>query len=97
MPTKSKYNITDYSKQQADKLGVIISQSSNPKKKLDVFDKKGNFITNVGDSNYKDYPTYIKEKGLDYANKRRKLYKIRHDKDRHNKGTAGFYADKLLW
>lgn len=93
----SKYNITNYSKQQADKLGVVISQSSNPKKKLDVFDKKGNFITNIGDNNYKDYPTYIKEKGVTYANKRRELYKIRHDKDRHNKGSAGFYADKILW
>jgi len=54
----SKYNITNYTKQQAEKLGVIVSPSSNPKKKLDVFDKKGKLITKIGDSNYKDYPTY---------------------------------------
>lgn len=93
----SKYNITNHTKQQADKLGVIISKSSNPKKKLDVFDKNGKFITNIGDSNYKDYGTYIKENGLAYADKRRELYKIRHNKDRNIKGSAGFYADKLLW
>lgn len=93
----SKYNITTYTKQQAVKLGVTILPSSNPKKKLDVFDKNGKLITKIGDSNYKDYGTYIKEKGLDYANKRRELYKIRHNKDRNIKGTAGFYADNLLW
>jgi hypothetical protein len=31
------------------------------------------------------------------AEKRRKLYKDRHDKDRKVKGSNGFYADKLLW
>mgnify|MGYP003646861922 CR=1 FL=1 len=94
---KSKYNITNYTKQQAEKLGVTVLPSSNPKKKLDVFDKNGKLITKIGDSNYKDYGTYIKENGLAYADKRRELYKIRHDKDRKVKGTAGFYADKLLW
>jgi len=49
-----------------------------------------------------DYPTYLAkekkgyyEKG--YANKRRKLYKERHEKDRHVSGSAGYYADKILW
>jgi hypothetical protein len=49
-----------------------------------------------------DYPTYLAkekkgyyEKG--YANKRRKLYKDRHEKDRHVLGSAGYYADKILW
>lgn len=94
---KSKYNITNYTKQQAEKLGVTVLPSSNPKKKLDVFDKNGKLITKIGDSNYKDYGTYIKENGLAYADKRRELYKIRHQKDRKVKGSTGFYADKLLW
>jgi len=34
---------------------------------------------------------------MNYANVRRKLYKIRHKKDRLKRGTAGFYADKILW
>ena len=49
-----------------------------------------------------DYPTYMRlekegkvEKGT--AVKRRKLYKQRHESDRHTKGTNGFYADKILW
>ena len=31
------------------------------------------------------------------ANERRKMYKIRHQKDRLKKGTNGYYADQLLW
>ena len=31
------------------------------------------------------------------ANKRRKLYKIRHERHRNIKGTKSYYADKLLW
>jgi hypothetical protein len=31
------YVITDYSKQQAKKLGVDLRQSSNPKKKIDIY------------------------------------------------------------
>ena len=30
-------------------------------------------------------------------NKGRKLYKIRHNKNRNKKGTNSWYADKLLW
>lgn len=93
----SKYDITNYTKQKAEKLGVVVSKSKNPKKKIDVFDKKGNFLTSVGDSQYKDYGTYIKENGLEYANKRRELYKLRHNKDRKVKNSAGYYADNLLW
>jgi hypothetical protein len=35
------------------------------------------------------------EKGT--AEKRRKLYKIRHESDRKKIGTNGYYADKILW
>ena len=44
-----------------------------------------------------DFPSYIKLKGKKYAKTRRRLYKIRHEKDRHVKGSNGYYADKLLW
>ena len=90
------YQITDYTFQQAKKLGVDIKPSSNNKKKIDVM-KNGNKIASVGAIGYADYPTYIKEKGLAYANERRKLYKIRHSKDRQKVGTNGYFADKLLW
>jgi hypothetical protein len=90
------YNITEYSKNQAKKLGVEIKPSSRKDKKIDVFknDKK---IASIGASGYSDFPTYMKTKGKSYADERRKLYKERHEKDRHKKGTAGFYADKILW
>ena len=87
------YNITKYSKDQAQKLGVVIKPSKRVNKKIDVF-KNNDFIVSIGDKRYKDYPTYIIENGLDYANERRKLYKNRHKKDA---GVAGFYAKKILW
>lgn len=89
------YQITDYSKNKAKELGVKIKPSSKPNKKIDVYLKDA--VISIGDNNYMDYPNYIKTKGKDYANQRRKLYKKRHEKDRHKKGTAGFYADRILW
>ena len=65
-------------------------------KKLDVF-KNGKKVASVGALGYGDYPTFIRTKGKEYANKRRKAYKKRHQKNRTNRGTPGWYADKLLW
>ena len=88
------YHITKYSYDQAKKLNVEIKPSSNKKKKIDVFknDKK---IASIGSIQNFDYPTYIQKKGLEYANIRRKLYKLRHKKDLN--GKNGFYANKILW
>ena len=88
------YKITDYSYQQAKKLNVEIKPSSNKKKKIDVFknDKK---IASIGAVGYNDYPTFIIKKGLDYANQRKKLYRLRHKKDL-NSGN-GYFANKILW
>ena len=94
--SKTHYTITRYTKNKAKKLGVIVKRSTNKKKKLDVF-KKGKKIATVGAMGYKDYPTYLKTEGKEKANKRRKAYKTRHEKDRHKKGSNGYYADQLLW
>jgi hypothetical protein len=91
------YKITQYSKTQAEKLGVTIKPSSVQGKKIDVFNKKGEKIASIGALGYSDYPTYLKDKGKDYADNRRKLYKERHESDRHVRGSAGYYADKILW
>lgn len=90
------YHITDYSYKQAKKLNVIIKPSKNKNKKIDVFNKNGSKIASIGNSNYFDYPNYklINEK---LAKERRKLYKIRHEKDRHIKNSTGYFADKILW
>jgi len=92
-----EYKITPYSYQQAKKLGVKIAPSKNPKKKIDVFDWNNQYILSIGAKGYKDYPTYLDEKGKDYADNRRRLYKIRHERNRHKLGTPAYYADQLLW
>jgi hypothetical protein len=95
------YKITKYTINQAKKHGLTVKPSKVRGKKIDVF-KNGEKVASVGAKGYADYPTYMdlenrgkKPKG--YANKRRKLYKIRHQKDRNKKGTNSWYADKLLW
>jgi len=93
---KIRYVITDYTKRQAKRLGVTIKPSSNPEKKLDVF-KNGKKIGTCGARGYNDYPTFWKKFGKKVADHHRKLYKQRHEKDRHIVGSNGYYADKLLW
>jgi len=90
------YNITKYTYSQAKKLGLTVKPSTNKTKKIDVY-KKNKKIASVGANGMNDYPTYIKKRGLKYAKTRRKLYKIRHNKDRHTKLSNGWLADKLLW
>ncbi len=95
------YKILPYSKAQADKLRVEIKPSTNPLKKIDVF-KNGKKVATIGALGMNDYPTYLEKekKGYfpkGYAKERRRLYKQRHEKDRHKTGTNGWYADKILW
>ena len=91
-----KYNITNYTRKQAKKNGVTVKQSRKKDKKIDIY-KKNKLIASVGANGMNDFPTYIKKRGLKYAKTRRRLYKIRHEKDRHKKWTNGWLADKLLW
>tara|TARA_B110000858_G_scaffold192910_1_gene244462 strand:+ start:196 stop:474 length:279 start_codon:yes stop_codon:yes gene_type:complete len=90
------YKIKSYTKSQAKKLGVSVKPSKLKGKKIDVF-KNGKKVASVGAIGYSDYPTYTQTKGKKYAEERRKLYKKRHQKDRSVRGSAGYYADKLLW
>lgn len=86
------YDITDYSYQQAKKLGVEIKPSTRKGKKIDVF-KKGNKIASIGATGYSDFP-HLLQKDKDLALKRREAYRSRH---KNNTGTAGFYATRILW
>jgi len=91
------YQIKPYTFNRAEDLGVKIRPSKTGNYKLDVFEKNGQLITRVGDRRYSDYPTYMEEQGKTVADTRRKLYKERHQKDRLQKGSRGYYADQLLW
>jgi hypothetical protein len=95
------YKILPSSKAKADSLRVEIKPSTNPLKKIDVF-KNGKKIASIGALGMNDYPTYLEKekKGYfpkGYAKERRRLYKQRHEKDRHKTGSNGWYADKILW
>jgi hypothetical protein len=95
------YKITNYTTNQAKKLGVKVKQSTRKGKKIDVY-KNGRKVASVGALGYADYPTFksMEQKGLipkGTAEQRRKNYKSRHAKDRKVKGSAGYYADQLLW
>ena len=95
-----KFTITNYHRNKAKNLGVNIRYSENPDKKLDVF-KDGKKVASIGAAGYMDYILYKKAEAKGkypkgYAEKRRKLYRIRHKKN-NVKGTAGYYAYNILW
>lgn len=54
---------------------------------------------NFGDTRYEHYHDKMKHyASLDHWDKdRRRAYKTRHEKDRHTEGTAGWFADQVLW
>ena len=89
------YVISEYTKKKDRELNVTVKPSTNAKKKVDVFSKDGKKIASIGARGMMDYPLYIKEKGLEFANERKRLYKIRHKKDL-NQGN-GYWAQALLW
>ena len=88
------YVISEYTKKKARELNVTVVPSTKKNKKLDVF-KNNKLIASIGAAGMMDYPSYIKEKGIEYANRRRELYRQRHKKDL-NRGN-GYWAQALLW
>lgn len=90
------YKILPYTLKQAKSIGVDVKPSTKAGKKIDVY-KNGKLIGSVGAIGYMDYPNYLADKGKEYADERRRLYKIRHRKDIADVGSNGWLADKLLW
>ena len=74
---------------RAKKLGVTVQPSKVKNKKLDVY-KNGKKIASIGDIRYSDFLQHNDPK-------RRANYKARHQSNRHRQGSAGYYADKILW
>ena len=91
-----QYTITDYTLQRAKQMNVTVRLSIRKNKKLDVF-KNNVKIATIGDSKYKDFPTYVIENGFEFAKQRKRLYYLRHKKDIEKLGSNGFYTAKLLW
>jgi len=89
------YKIKKYSYIKAAQLGVEIKPSKTAGKKIDVFKNKIK-VASIGQIGYLDYPTYIQKYGLAIANNRRRLYHLRHSYNKP-KGSAGYYASKILW
>lgn len=84
------YKITAHSRKQARLYGVEIRPSVVKGKKIDVFNKNGVKVASIGNINFKDYGTYLVEKGKAYADERRRLYRIRHRGENN-------YSLKILW
>jgi hypothetical protein len=91
------YTISDYSKDKAKAIGVKIAPSKYKNYKIDVYDNDEKYITSIGSMGYSDYPEYILTRGQYFADNRRRLYKIRHSKDRRPIHSRGWFADQILW
>lgn len=76
-------------KRKAQRIGVTVKASTVKHKKLDVF-KDGTKVASIGDIRYSDFLQHGDDE-------RRRRYKKRHQKNRTKAGTAGYYADKILW
>ena len=106
MSGKPKYVITQYSRDKIQELNeklntsaFSIKLSEDPSKKIDVFlrEKK---IASIGDINLLDYPSYIEERGIEFANKRRDAFYSRFKRlpdIKDNKIQTIWWSKYLLW
>ena len=90
------YHIKPIQKLQARRLGVIIQPSIRGNYKIDIYNKKNEYITSIGDKRYEDYASYAEKEGFEVADRRRELYMKRHKTDSQVEGTRGWFAAKIL-
>jgi len=86
------YQILPYTKARAKEAGLTVKPSTRKGKKIDVYED-GVYLDSVGALGYKDYPTYLRDKGKEYADERRRLYYARHI----GNSLGERLAKKLLW
>jgi hypothetical protein len=82
----------DYEYERLDLISENNPRITKGNFKLDVY-KDDKYLTSIGHKDYKDYATYLEEYGKDYADERRRLYKLRHKKE----GVRGQLASAILW
>tara|TARA_R110000868_G_scaffold27629_2_gene104521 strand:- start:461 stop:730 length:270 start_codon:yes stop_codon:yes gene_type:complete len=87
------YTILPYTYRQAKKYGLQVKSSQRSNYKIDIFNSKGEYLFSGGDRRFSDYPHYIKTHGKEYADERRRLYRIRHVKET----VRGRLISALLW
>ena len=94
----SEYKISKRQEANAIKENVIIFPAhKDSKKKIEIYDEDGLYMFSIGQKGYKDYSIFLEEKGKEYADERKRLYKIRHNKTRHIKGSPSYFSWKILW
>ena len=95
----SNYIITQYSYDKAKKLNLIIKSSKNKGKKIDVYTINNEFLHSIGDIRYNDYPSYLSTSTYNkqYADERKRLYHIRHQKGINIINSKQYLSANLLW
>ena len=76
---------------------MIIIQSKNKGKKIDVYTINNDFLHSIGDIRYNDYPNYCIIYNKQYADERKRLYHIRHKKGIDIVNTKQYLSANLLW
>lgn len=68
---EGNYQIHPFTHARAHHHRLVIFPSDNPKWKLEVYTEKGAFITYCGNRKLLDFPTYLEERGLFVACRKR--------------------------
>ena len=71
------YEIKEFQYKIAERLGVEIKQSTNPRRKIDVY-KNGELLCSVGAINFTDYNDLIQQYGVHEAYRIRNNFINRH-------------------
>jgi hypothetical protein len=94
------YKILPYSIKKANQYNLELRPSQKKRYKIDVY-YLNNYLDSIGQANAGDYPTYMEyEKNKlvpkGYADERRRLYYIRHEKD-YKEFSRDWLSKLILW
>lgn len=91
------YSISKKKHDLAKEIGVQIKPSKKINKKIDIYDAEGVYYTSIGDLRFNDYFSYLKTHDKAFADNRRRLYLLRHQKELLSIGSRGWFSAILLW
>ena len=95
----SSFEVTNFELSNASKLGLTIKKSTNPNKKLDVYDKDNKFLFSIGNYLVPSYSDWYRTHGEAYANQRQKIYYMKNINliNKHDKNSLQFISSTILW